>query len=375
MATKLIVLFALLACCLIFFLGLTHIIYAKGNYVRTAFGIFTSIVSILVLSLSFSYITLINDPDVSITPYLLDVDYLMLFLPGAIFLTSLPTISIHKLSFKVKTIILTTPILLCLIIFIIFKQVTITPLMTLHSLSGNINLILSNSNHPDVLIRFILLVLCGIIPIFQLFYPLMCNPEKMIRKPSKNYYIISALIIICIILFWGYSLRIPYTLIIFPPYFLSLLLVISLLLLKRYTLMTDAPLIRSHLKNDISSISETDSQKDKEVYLIWQRLEKIMELELTNPKINLQDIAFKLGVKKELLGSIIIFYGYVGFNEYVNMTRLKHFKELAAKNPKDKIVNLYEAAGFQSKSTFYNFFQSVEGITPTEYLIKLNKKE
>ncbi len=375
MATKIIVLFALLACCLLFFLGLTHIIYAKGNYVRVAFGIFSSIASILILSLAFSYITLINDPDVRITPYLLDVDYIMLFLPGAIFMTSLPTISIHKLSFKVKTIILTTPLLLSLIIFIVFKQINITPILTLHSFSGNIDLVISNFNHRDVLVRFILLALCGVIPIFNLFYPLMCNPEKLIRKPSKNYYIISAFIIICIILFWGYSLRIPYTLIIFPPYFLLLLLTVSLMLLKRYTIMTDAPLVRSNLKNDTLPTLDNNPQKDKEVILIWQRLEKIMELELTNPKINLQDTAYKLGVKKELLGSIIIFYGYVGFNEYVNMTRLKHFKELAAKNPKEKIVNLYEAAGFQSKSTFYNFFQSVEGITPTEYLTKLNKKE
>lgn len=88
-----------------------------------------------------------------------------------------------------------------------------------------------------------------------------------------------------------------------------------------------------------------------------------------NKKFSIDELSIKTALP---LSTIIIEYqrqGFQSFTEYLNSFRLKYFKELLKKNPKVPIAVLASDSGFPSRSGFYRYFLSIEGVSPSDYRI------
>ena len=111
-------------------------------------------------------------------------------------------------------------------------------------------------------------------------------------------------------------------------------------------------------------ISEADLQQFNEIKV------QIAEQELfTNPKLNLRSLAMKLEVKEKELSRLINECGDVNFYQFINKYRIEKFKELI-QSPNAHhftLLGLATEAGFSSKSTFYDAFKKMEGMTPKQF--------
>lgn len=95
----------------------------------------------------------------------------------------------------------------------------------------------------------------------------------------------------------------------------------------------------------------------------------------SNPSLGLQDIAEKLTISPNYISTIVNSQAGMSFTDLVNQYRHEMIKEML-QNPhftNYKIMAIALEAGFNSKSNFYKYFKSVEGVTPTEY--RKNQRE
>ncbi|MBN1651481.1 MAG: helix-turn-helix domain-containing protein [Bacteroidales bacterium] len=93
-----------------------------------------------------------------------------------------------------------------------------------------------------------------------------------------------------------------------------------------------------------------------------------------NPSISLRDLANQLEIHPNQLSWLLNEYLGKKFNEFINLYRLNHFKELA-KNPENaniSIIGLAYESGFNSKTVFNTSFKKEFGITPKEYQKKIS---
>ena len=113
-----------------------------------------------------------------------------------------------------------------------------------------------------------------------------------------------------------------------------------------------------------SNRSETDLQQFNKIKV------QIAEQELfTNPKLNLRSLAMKLEVKEKELSRLINECGDVNFYQFINKYRIEKFKELILSPNAHHFTlsGLATEAGFASKSTFYDAFKKMEGMTPKQF--------
>ena len=86
-------------------------------------------------------------------------------------------------------------------------------------------------------------------------------------------------------------------------------------------------------------------------------------------ELHLAALAVKVNVSTHKLSQVINEYLDKNFFDFVNEYRIEKVKEFLG-DPnynKFKIVSLSYDSGFSSKSTFYNLFRKLEGMTPGEY--------
>lgn len=95
----------------------------------------------------------------------------------------------------------------------------------------------------------------------------------------------------------------------------------------------------------------------------------------TNPSLGLQDIGDKLNISPNYVSKIVNTQAGMSFTDLVNEYRHEMVKELlqGSKFKNYKIMAIALEAGFNSKSNFYKYFKSVEGMTPTDYIKKLRE--
>ncbi len=89
-----------------------------------------------------------------------------------------------------------------------------------------------------------------------------------------------------------------------------------------------------------------------------------------DPKLNLSDLAEMIQCSPNQLSQLLNEDIGKNFYDYVNEYRLRYFRELN-RDPKNKqftLLSLAYESGFNSKTTFNNFFKKSLGITPSEYL-------
>lgn len=95
----------------------------------------------------------------------------------------------------------------------------------------------------------------------------------------------------------------------------------------------------------------------------------------TNPELKMSDIAEELNLSSSRLSQVFSLYMGENYYEFINRYRLEEFKRLIASGEYRRftLTALSEQCGFK-KSSFFSTFRRVEGMTPTEYLKKLNIK-
>lgn len=118
------------------------------------------------------------------------------------------------------------------------------------------------------------------------------------------------------------------------------------------------------------SLDDSETLKNKmQEYFVSQK-------PYLNPKLKLEDIVLELGVpKKEITQLLKQEYGY-NFNTYVNSFRVEELKQLFSDSAyaNFKIESVAEKAGFGSKQSFYNAFETFTGVKPNYYRSQIADK-
>lgn len=93
-----------------------------------------------------------------------------------------------------------------------------------------------------------------------------------------------------------------------------------------------------------------------------------------NPTLSLRTLAELLQIHPNKLSWLLNEKLGKKFNQFINQYRLTHFKALAVdpKNSHISIIGLAYESGFNSKTVFNTFFKQEEGMTPNDYIKRLN---
>ncbi len=108
--------------------------------------------------------------------------------------------------------------------------------------------------------------------------------------------------------------------------------------------------------------------KSKATYLI-QRLHQIMQTQkpYKNPKLKLTDLAGELGISSHQFSQLLNENLGKSFATFVSEYRIQEAKQLIQAHTKYTLDAIGYESGFNSKSSFYNSFKRIEGITPSKY--------
>lgn len=129
----------------------------------------------------------------------------------------------------------------------------------------------------------------------------------------------------------------------------------------------------------VDSIAEDDKNTgykksgltDEKARNILEQLLALMENEKphTQPNLNLNELAARLGVSAHNLSEVINTRLNQTFYDFVSYYRIEEVKRLMASDKEEvySILSIAFDAGFNSKSAFNNIFKKSTGITPSEY--------
>lgn len=123
------------------------------------------------------------------------------------------------------------------------------------------------------------------------------------------------------------------------------------------------------ISNDQKYQSSSLTNKVSSDYL--QRLQSFMQIEkpYLNSQLNLEMLAYQLGMTKHQLSQLINEQLQLNFFNFVNQYRVEEFKKIL-EDPKSNRMTLLGIAldsGFNSKSSFHVIFKKVTGQTPSAY--------
>lgn len=121
---------------------------------------------------------------------------------------------------------------------------------------------------------------------------------------------------------------------------------------------------------------EKSGLKEEQIGAIHQLLTTLMAGEkwFKNPDLALSDLADRLDIHPNYLSQVINSVEGKNFYDYVNEHRVEEFKRIVAlpENQWYTLLALAFECGFSSKTSFNRNFKKAAGITPSEYLTRLN---
>ena len=94
----------------------------------------------------------------------------------------------------------------------------------------------------------------------------------------------------------------------------------------------------------------------------------------TNPQYSLQNVLTDIGTNEHRFNKVLRYNGFSGFRDYINFNRLQYFKEQAALRKELTVKELMFMSGFTSRSSFYRYFASIEKMSPSEYMERLQQE-
>lgn len=122
----------------------------------------------------------------------------------------------------------------------------------------------------------------------------------------------------------------------------------------------------------VSMFSSEISTQPAEIDIALHKLDQLMsqEARYLDTNITLRSIAAEIELHPNKLSWMLNDQVGISFNDYINNFRLDCFKEKAL-NPANRnytLLGLAFESGFNSKSTFNDFFKKRMGITPRKWL-------
>ena len=117
-------------------------------------------------------------------------------------------------------------------------------------------------------------------------------------------------------------------------------------------------------------------KKDMETYkTLCQHIRK--KRLFANSKLNLRMLSQSFNLNEKEVSRLINQHSEGNFYQFINQFRVEEFKALlhSEKARQLSVLGLAEEAGFNSKSTFYTAFKTLEGMTPKQYELSLKKSE
>ena len=108
--------------------------------------------------------------------------------------------------------------------------------------------------------------------------------------------------------------------------------------------------------------------------LLMQRICLVMEQQKLFLQSNLQlsDVANLLNTNKRYISDCIKATRGCTFNYFVNRYRIDYAKRLIQGQPDIKIAEVYYKSGFANETSFYRTFKTMTGMTPKEWLTKID---
>ena len=152
-------------------------------------------------------------------------------------------------------------------------------------------------------------------------------------------------------------------------------------------------IIAEHIETEQALIEESQAQwqeqseerKEKyaKVQVDEQKLKKLYECmdhyivtqrPYLNPDFRMSNIAQALDVSTSVLSQVFTFHAKESYYDYINRHRLQTFKQMIdeGRHHHLTIAALSEQCGFK-RSSFFSTFRKFEGMTPYEYIKKLDK--
>ena len=99
-----------------------------------------------------------------------------------------------------------------------------------------------------------------------------------------------------------------------------------------------------------------------------RQLNELMESKqlYLQPDLSVATLSIELGTNRTYMSNLINQYLHTTFSNYVNDFRVRYAKNLLLTTD-DTIEEIFQASGFQSRTTFWRAFAQVEGCTPKEF--------
>jgi len=121
-----------------------------------------------------------------------------------------------------------------------------------------------------------------------------------------------------------------------------------------------------------SSVSRpliTDKEEHKDLAIALDKSMEVEELYL-NPKLTLINLADHINTSSNKLSWLINQDKRLNFNHFINFYRLEHFKKIAVlpENQNLTLLGIAFECGFNSKTTFNDYFKKNTGLTPRRWL-------
>lgn len=233
-----------------------------------------------------------------------------------------------------------------------------------------------NLGEQDVIVRLILFVISVLTPSLNFLLPYLKRWIPVRRKQSRGMYIYMG----CFgLIMSGYIwLMLGTSGLCFNLF--GYFVILPTICLNVLYLRNDNPLSLPPLPADDLSPKEIDAIKEIEVSAVVLELSEKLQVFMkertpfTNPQYSLQDILTDVGTNEHRFNKALRYNGFSGFRDYINFNRLQYFKEQATLRKELTVKELMFMSGFTSRSSFYRYFASIEKISPSEYIDRLQKE-
>ena len=233
-----------------------------------------------------------------------------------------------------------------------------------------------NLGEQDVIVRLILFVISVLTPSLNFLLPYLKRWIPVRRKQSRGMYIYMG----CFgLIMSGYIwLMLGTSGLCFNLF--GYFVILPTICLNVLYWRNDNPLSLPPLPADDLSPKEIDAIKEIEVSAVVLELSEKLQVLMkertpfTNPQYSLQDILTDVGTNEHRFNKALRYNGFSGFRDYINFNRLQYFKEQATLRKELTVKELMFMSGFTSRSSFYRYFASIEKISPSEYIDRLQQE-
>lgn len=157
---------------------------------------------------------------------------------------------------------------------------------------------------------------------------------------------------------------------------LALIFYLGIGALLQVNLKIEIPTQNNNNVDEINGNGNTINTYKTETLSVFLEIESFMNTQqpFLNPDLNLKSLSKTMNVPERQISNAINKNSEQNFYSYINQYRVEAVKKMLENNKQEtySIVGIGEAAGFNSKSSFYTNFKKATGISPSQYIKELS---